>query len=306
MIQRRYADVESTAMNPSTSVVPLLDPVAAARERQLFEREQPWFHDSVAETTAERLRWMRDAPKVWLDWQPSWGGARSAQLVAAACPHATRLVFEPSEVPQQSPAPSRWRWLPGKRSAAPDMWDGQTGVDMVWANMALRSERSPEALMQAWRLALRPQGFVMFTGLGPHTLESLRAIYERHGWASPCAPFTDMHDWGDMLIAQGFDNPVMDASFLELTYTTAQAALQDLRLMGRNIHEERHAALRSRQWHQALLRAMESELDRDARGRLILTLEVIQGHAVNPASVRSQGATTTISEGQMRGLLSRR
>ena len=292
-------------MNPSTSVVPLLDPVAAARERRLFEREQPWFHDAVAETTVERLRWMKDAPKLWLDWQPSWGGAKSASLVASAYPKAQRLIHEPSGVQQEPASSSRWGWLPGKRSAAA-AWDGQQNVDMVWANMALRSERSPEALMQAWRQALRPQGFVMFTGLGPHTLESLRAIYERHGWEPPCAPFTDMHDWGDMLIAQGFDNPVMDASFLELTYSSVQAALQDLRLMGRNTHELRHATLRSRQWYQALEQAMASELERDAQGRLVLTIEVIQGHAVNPSGVRSQGATTTISEGQMRGLLSRR
>jgi malonyl-CoA O-methyltransferase len=291
-------------MNSSTSAHPCLDRVAAVRERQLFTQRSPWLHDTVAQSMVDRLRWMKEPAATWLDWEPTWGGAESAKLVAQVYPQAQRFVYEGENVSTPL-VKGRWGWLSGRRSGR-RFWDGSSLVDMVWANMALRGESEPQALMQRWGQALKPQGFVMFTGLGPHTLATLGAIYERHGWGPVCAPWTDMHDWGDMLVAQGFENPVMDSSFINLSYATAARLLADLRLMGRNTHPFRHGALRSRQWLAAVTQVLEAELERDQDGRLLVTIEVIQGHAVNPVGVRAQGTVTAISEAQMRGLLRQR
>ena len=292
-------------MNPSTTPVPSLDRAASARERRLFAQSPPWLHDDVAQSMVERLRWMIQPPATWLDWEPSWGGSGSAKWIGQTYPAAQRWVHERDGLSASGASPSRWGWLPGRR-VTPLTWDGRTTVDMVWANMALRGEAQPEALMQQWLRALKPQGFVMFTGLGPHTLASLRAVYARRGWGEAFTPFTDMHDWGDMLVGQGFENPVLDSSFLNLTYSSVKHLLADLRLLGRNTHPARHPGLRSSQWAAALHQALESELERDASGRWMVTLEVIHGHAVSPAGVRSAGQVTAISEAQMRGLLQRR
>jgi malonyl-CoA O-methyltransferase len=64
--------------------------------------------------------------------------------------------------------------------------------------------------MQRWHQALQVDGFLMFSCLGPDTLMEMRALYQALGWPQPTHAFTDMHDWGDMLLAAGFAEPVMD------------------------------------------------------------------------------------------------
>ena len=45
-----------------------------------------------------------------------------------------------------------------------------------------------------------------------------------------------MHDWGDMLVHAGFAEPVMDMERIVLTWATPEAALAELRTLGRNLH----------------------------------------------------------------------
>jgi malonyl-CoA O-methyltransferase len=101
-------------------------------------------------------------------------------------------------------------------------------ADMVWANMALHVSAQPQALLRQWHQALAVDGFVMFSCLGPDTLHELHAIYQKRGWPAPSHAFTDMHDWGDMLVAAGFAEPVMDMERLTLTYANPQALLAEL------------------------------------------------------------------------------
>jgi malonyl-CoA O-methyltransferase len=64
----------------------------------------------------------------------------------------------------------------------------------------------------------------MFSCLGPDTLRELRALYAALGWPPPAHEFTDMHDWGDMLVASGFAEPVMDMERITLSFATPSAA----------------------------------------------------------------------------------
>ena len=54
--------------------------------------------------------------------------------------------------------------------------------------------------MAAWHRALAVDGFLMFSTLGPGSLEGLRGLYAARGWPPPHAPFVDMHDLGDLLV----------------------------------------------------------------------------------------------------------
>ena len=65
-----------------------------------------------------------------------------------------------------------------------------------------------------------------------------------------------MHDWGDMLVHAGFAEPVMDMERIVLTWADAEAALAELRTLGRNLHPARFRALRGRAWRRALLRGL--------------------------------------------------
>lgn len=284
-------------MHPSTAETAPLDPVAAHRERQRLQAATPWLHDELATQMAQRLRALREPLRHWVDWQPSWGGA-AADAVAAVMPKAQRWVHEETPAAGLAPWWSRWR-----RSAR--AWDGQRPMDMVWANMGLRSVATPEATMLAWHRALRPGGVLMFSALGPHSLQSLRGLYAARDWGPPAAEFVDMHDWGDQLLHAGFADPVMDASTLVLTYSSARTLLDDLRAMGRNTHPHRHVACRPRAWRQALLQALEDDMPRDAQGRLLLSLEVVWGHAWRGQGVRAQSQETAIPMQDMRAMLGR-
>jgi malonyl-CoA O-methyltransferase len=108
-----------------------------------------------------------------------------------------------------------------------------------------------------------------------------------------------MHDWGDMLVQAGFGEPVMDMERITLTYSSADALLDELRELGRNLHLQRFAGLRSRHWRRQLIDALEHYV-RGPDGRLALTFEVIYGHAFKPAPKLTMASETRVSLDEMR------
>jgi malonyl-CoA O-methyltransferase len=175
-------------------------------------------------------------------------------------------------------------------------------VQMLWANMALHLSADPQALMAHWHRALAVDGFLMFSCLGPDTLRELRTLYAALGWPPPSHEFTDMHDWGDMLVHGGFAEPVMDMERITLTFDTPLRLLAELRELGANLHPARFAGLRGRHWRARL----EQELDRGLRGpdgRLALTFEIIYGHALKPLPRAKMSESSAVSLQDMRTML---
>jgi malonyl-CoA O-methyltransferase len=289
--------------------VPGLDLVAAARWRSLPRRESPWLHEEVASRMVERLHWFRDKPASWLHWEPLLGGLTAHQRLreqfpAAACHIAASGMSEAVEALHRT-TPKSWnpvRWL---RGSAPQMAQDNTEVDMLWANMVLHVDPYPQALLRQWHRHIKTDGYLMFSCLGPDTLRELRAVFDRRGWPAPSHPFTDMHDWGDMLVHSGFAEPVMDMERLTLTYSTSAAMLSDLRDLGRNLSVGRFSQLRTSSWRRQLEAAIEEELPRTEDGRLILTMELIYGHAFKaaPRPSRTGESTSTVSVDEMRSML---
>src|SRR6185369_2715922 len=128
----------------------------------------------------------------------------------------------------------------------------QAAVQMLWANMALHQSARPQELIARWHAALAVDGFLMFSCLGPDTLRELRALYRTLGWPPPAHEFTDMHDWGDMLVHGGFAEPVMDMERITLTWETPARLIEELRELGANLHPARAAVVRGRGWRTAL------------------------------------------------------
>ncbi len=110
---------------------------------------------------------------------------------------------------------------------------------MLWANIALHHQAQPMRMLQAWHHALAVDGFVMFSCFGPDTAEELRQLYVQMGWPAAGHSFTDMHDWGDMLVQAGFAEPVMDMETIALTFATPERLLQELRELGCDLHPQR-------------------------------------------------------------------
>ena len=175
---------------------------------------------------------------------------------------------------------------------------------MVWANMALHMEADPQALIAHWHRLLEYDGFVMFSCLGPDTLRELRRVFAERGWPPPSHEFTDMHDWGDMLMHAGFAEPVMDMEHITLSFASPERLLVELRELGRNLHAARFSGLRGRGWRDALHGALARELAPQSAGKgLELTFEIIYGHAFKPQPRLTVQPQTTVSLDAMRKAL---
>jgi malonyl-CoA O-methyltransferase len=287
-----------------------LRPVQALALVQVARRmgrasEAPWLHGEVARRMADRLGLIRLQPRTVIDWW-SFNGA-SQVLLQQAYPRARiQRVESDARLLRRSPGPlGRW-WLP-LRWAAPgsaclvphDVPAG--GAELLWANMMLHLIEDPQALLQQWHRALAVDGFVMFSTLGPGSLQGLRDAYARQQWPAPCAPFVDMHDLGDMLIHAGFADPVMDQEIITLTWPDPAALLRELRSLGGNADPRRHAGLRTPRWRERLCAELQRLQGSD--GRLRLDFEVVYGHAFRVAPKPRVAAQTTLALDEMREML---
>ena len=281
---------------------PTIDPQAALRWQHRLPQASPWLHEEVARRMEERLALIRAQPQSWAHWEPVSGGLGAHGLLRQRYPQSSCHVVEPdarrTQFARQNLQGHWWqasRWWGGQTVFEPPA-DGST--QMVWANMALHMAADPQALMAQWHRALAVDGFVMFTCLGPDSLRELRAVYQARGWPAPSHEFTDMHDWGDMLVAAGFAEPVMDMERLTLTFSSPARLLEELRGLGRNLHVRRFAGLRGRQWYADLRQSL-------SEAPLQLTFELIYGHAFKPAPRLRVMPQSTISLTDMKQSLAR-
>ena len=282
----------------NSDVLPWIDGRAAeylARKTNLSGNA--WLQDEVATRMAQRLPLIRQAPKLWLDWQPRTGGLAGLKLVKKHYPDAEAIAVQAQSLDlqwlQKAQQTSWWRlWKPRHQSYSNEK---NFNADMVWSNMLLHQHADPFGLMKAWSSALNSQGFVMFSCLGPDTLQELREVYRHMNWPVPHHAFTDMHDWGDMLLKAGFSQPVMDMERITLTYENAENVLKDLRSWGRNLNPDRFSAMRGRRWREQLCAEVNRQLGSGSHeGRLGLSFEIIYGHAFKAAIPSTASVETRV------------
>lgn len=256
---------------------------------------------------AERLALLKQPRRHVVDWGARLGGG--AKALKAACPQARIVAAEAAALPGASSRPtgpaSWWsarRWWPAGANAAllaeSSLPDGE--ADLLWSNMVLHHLADPRQAMARWLSLLSVEGMLMFSTVGPGTLQSLRRLYAARHWPPPHAPFVDMHDLGDMLVEAGFADPVMDQEVLTLTWASPAEALAELRQLGGNADPQRHGGLRTQRWRAAL----EQDLARaHPGGRIALEFEIVYGHAVRPAPRARVAAETSLPLADMRGML---
>jgi malonyl-CoA O-methyltransferase len=291
---------------PEHQLPPTIDPVAAARWQAAGPAASPWLHEEVARRMQERLQWIRQAPAAWCDWEPVRGGLAGHALVAGRYPQAACTIHEaPARQAAARAALEAKGWQKWWNKARPRFGLPQDGsVNMLWANMALHMAADPEALIRQWHRAIAVDGYLMFSCLGPDTARELHALYRHLDWPPAGHAFTDMHDWGDMLVHAGFAEPVMDMERITLTFATPARALQELRELGANLHPQRFAGLRGRGWRAQLERCMAEKMaDAQQGGQIALTFEIVYGHAFKPAPKMRMSEQSAVSLQDMRAML---
>lgn len=302
----------------SPASLPPMAPAPTAMAHQLARLSRldqpPWLHGEVARRLGDKLQAILLEPGDWLDWG-GWLGAGQS-VVLARYLQARRWVWEPSaalvdrSVQQWAQVNTRPWWARWKSVKPPVLehltpppahWPPE-GVGLVWANMALHASTDLDTLFKTWHQALRVDGFLMCSGLGPDTAKELRGVYQAMGWGLPTIDFIDMHDLGDAFVQAGFADPVMDMERLSLTWPDAETMLREWRTWGGNVAAGRFAGCRTPRWRQQLVQALETHLRRPD-GRLGLSLELVYGHAVKPAPRIPVTGETRVSLDDMRRMI---
>ena len=153
-------------------------------------------------------------------------------------------------------------------------------VGMVWSNLAVQWCNDLPAAFAEMHRVLQPEGLLMFSTFGPDTLKELRQAFKGVDGHNHLNRFADMHDIGDMLVAAGFAEPVMDMEYITLTYGDVKAVMQDLRRIGaHNATAGRAQGMTGKGVWSRVLENYE-RLRRD--GKLPATFEIIYGHAWKP------------------------
>jgi malonyl-CoA O-methyltransferase len=282
--------------------------VAAALRRLAAAPEPPWLHHEVARRMGERLTPIRMQPARILDW---WAGpGAGAAVLRERYPKARIVAVEPgSGWPPLRGGRERKRWwsfgdaaLEAHVVSEDDAAIGR--AQLVWANMMLHGVVDPPALFARWHRLLDIEGVVVFSCLGPGTLRELRDLYAALDWPAPTPGFVDMHDLGDMLVAAGFADPVMDQEMLTLSWPSPDALLAELHRLGGNAAPDRFRGLRTPAWRRRLVTELGARAGAD--GRISLGFEVAYGHGFKPAPRLRAGEPATVSLEEMRAMVRRR
>ena len=263
-----------------------------------------FLHGEIAQRMLERLKLIRLSPDVILD--AGCGNGRRFIELKQRYPQARLIGVDQSE-----------RFLAQARAHIKEAWwqrllpfkakQGRTeliladlshtglapeSVDLIWSNLAIHWHCAPHDVLREWSRVLKPNGLAFFSGWGPATAQEIRRALALANLNTQTLPLVDMHDLGDIMVEQGFADPVMDQETITLTYDHAESLLADARALGGNPNPTRRAALTTRHWRDRLLKALDQGRDND--GKLRLTLEVAYGHAWR-GSVRRHAGETHIS-----------
>ena len=155
-----------------------------------------------------------------------------------------------------------------------------SSVELAWSNLALQWCNDLPATFVELNRVINVDGLLLFSTFGPDTLKELRIAFDDVDGYNHVSRFADMHDIGDMLVAAGFADPVMEMETLTLTYDTVKAVMQDLRDIGaHNATAGRSNGMLGKQKWSRIVQNYE-RLRRD--GKLPATFEIIYGHAWKP------------------------
>lgn len=263
--------------------------------RRSFERAAAGYdaaavlQNEVCRRMLARLDYVKLAPATILDAGSGTGNAVSGLL--ARYPGARVIALDLALAMARHARARRPRWRAlfewrGPRLAAvcgdiEQLPLSSACAEMIWSNLAIQWSNEPTRAFAEMHRVLAPGGLLMFSTFGPDTLRELRVAFRSVDAHTHVHRFTDMHDVGDMLVACGFADPVMDMEIVTLTYADVRELMRDLKAIGaHNMTRGRRATLAGK---SLLARVAQNYEPVRRAGRLPATFEIIYGHAWKPA-----------------------
>jgi malonyl-CoA O-methyltransferase len=164
-------------------------------------------------------------------------------------------------------------------------------VDLVFSSLMLQWCEEPQAVFAEIGRVLRPGGLLLFSTLGPQTLEELRSAWRAVDATPHVSEFVDLPQLSVAMGNAGLAEPVLDTDQLVRHYPDALALMQELKGLGaRNAASDRRRGLFGR----AALRTLTAAYERvRVPAGIPATFEIIYGAAFGskPAAQASGGET---------------
>ena len=173
------------------------------------------------------------------------------------------------------------------KQGVPDMFRGTTAPSTIRAlsNLALQWCQ-PMMVFNETRRVLRPGGLFVFTTFGPDTLRELRSAWSDVDGQPHVHSFLDLRDVGDLLLAAGFRDPVVDVERVVLHRRSVREVLRELKLIGaHNVAQGRSRGLTGKAHFTRFQQAYEALATPQG---IPVTYEVVYGHAWAPTEMRAR------------------
>jgi len=151
-------------------------------------------------------------------------------------------------------------------------------VDMIFSSLALQWSNDLAEGFKEFKRVGRQGGLLMFATFGVNTLHELRESWSQVDSSPRVHQFMDMHDIGDMMLAAGLSQPVMDMEEITLQYRCFNDLLSDLKSIGAtNAEKGRQRGLMTAGKLKRLQQAYEQIAFND--NQYSATYEIVYGHA---------------------------
>jgi malonyl-CoA O-methyltransferase len=245
--------------------------------RRAFDRARGFdtacfLHDEARGRLLERLDLVRLEPQLAIDL--GCATARGAIALAARYPAARVLAIDSSSGMLRAAAVNTMGSV-GVLGGDAEMLPLRSHcADLVLANLVLPWCRPDRVFAEAARV-LAAGGAMLFATLGPDSLREVRTAFGVVDERIHVHAAFDMHDLGDLALAAGLAEPVLDVDHLAVTYANLAGLVQDLRAAGAiNVAGGRRRSLTGPKRWQRFAAGLAP-----AAGRLAITVELILGQA---------------------------
>lgn len=153
-------------------------------------------------------------------------------------------------------------------------------VDVLYSNLCLQWIEDLPTVFAGFRRVLRSGGLMVLSTFGLDTLWELREAFSQADSAPHVSPFASIAQFGDALIAAGFQDPVLDRDEFHFRHESLGDLMRELRTLGAtNALSTRRRSLTGRARFARATQAYEAlRVD----GQLPATWEVITAHAWGP------------------------
>ena len=152
-------------------------------------------------------------------------------------------------------------------------------IDLVWSSSSIQWCTDLNKTLSEIKKSLNFGGLFIFSTFGPKTLNELSNINKSLSNKETVNKFHDMHEIGDMLISNGFSDPVLDSDIYTLTYSNIDKLFLDIKNIGATSSYKSDKQGLMGKGHLKKI-SMEYEKYKQS-GLFPATYEVIYGHAWN-------------------------